>query len=450
MSRPDRASRRDHEPHPLTFHTGRSEPSGAFRFPDGFLWGTATSAYQVEGFNTNADWWEWEQQPGRITAGGRSGAACNWWHAAEADFDRMAALGQNAHRLSVEWSRIEPAPGRWDEAALARYRAMVSGLRARGITPMVTLHHFTFPLWVARRGGWLWSGLPQAMARFARRVVEALGDLVTLWCTLNEPVGAIVSGFLTGRFPPGGGGLRLARRALVQAVRTHAALYHTVHALQPAAQVGPTAYLRLFDPARPVPFDRAVAAVQDRLLNWAFLDALYTGRLPALLHLPPLPEARGTMDFVGVNYYTRDLVALDLRAPRRLFARNFHAPGALMSDGGYGEIYPEGLYRVLQRARAYGRPLYVTENGLPDADDDRRPAFILDHLRQLSRAVQAGCDVRGYFHWTLVDNFEWADGWTLRFGLIALDPATQARTPRPSAEVYAGICRTGVLPEQAP
>jgi beta-glucosidase len=156
------------------------------------------------------------------------------------------------------------------------------------------------------------------------------------------------------------------------------------------------------------------------------------------------------MDFVGVNYYTRDLVALDLRAPRRLFARNFHAPGALMSDGGYGEIYPEGLYRVLQRARAYGRPLYVTENGLPDADDDRRPAFILDHLRQLSRAVQAGCDVRGYFHWTLVDNFEWADGWTLRFGLIALDPATQARTPRPSAEVYAGICRTGVLPEQAP
>ena len=416
-------------------------------FPPGFLWGTATSAHQVEGNNTGNDWSAWEQQPGRIACGHRSGRACDWWRAAEADFDRMAAMSQTAHRLSVEWSRLESVPGRWDDAALARYRAMLSGLRQRGITPMVTLHHFTFPLWVARRGGWLWPDLPQAFARFAAYVADGLGDLVALWCTINEPVVAVALGYVTHHFPPGAGGLLAARRALVNAIRTHAAAYHVLHARRPAAPAGIAMNLRIYDPARPASrLDRLVAGVQDRTVNWAVLNALRTGLLRLWLRPVPIPEAMGTTDYIGVNYYTRDRVEFDLRRPRTLFGRNFHTPGAVLSDGGYGEIYPEGLYRVLMRTQTYGWPIYVTENGLPDADDDLRPAFLVNHLRELARARAAGCDVRGYFHWSLIDNFEWAAGWTLRFGLIAVDPETQARTPRPSAALYAEICRTGRLP----
>ncbi|MBI3976346.1 MAG: glycoside hydrolase family 1 protein [Armatimonadetes bacterium] len=426
------------------FGASGGRPSAGLTFPPGFLWGTATSAHQVEGDNTNNDWWAWEHQAGRIAQGHRSGRAGDWWRAAEADFDRMAALHQNAHRLSVEWSRLEPQPGRWDERALRRYREMLAGLRRRAITPMITLHHFTFPLWVARRGGWLWNAFPGAFGRFARRTVEALGDLADLWCTLNEPVAAIISGYLIGRFPPGGGGLLRTRVAVVNAVRAHAAAYHAIHAAQPAAQVGIAAYLRVFDPARPASrLDRLVAGAQDRVVNWMFLDALRDGVLRGLWQTVRIPESAGSLDFIGVNYYTRDLVRFDPRAVRTLFGRNTPTPGAPLSDGGYGEIYPVGLFRVLEQVRAYGRPIYITENGLPDADDDLRPAFLVSHLREAWRALQEGADIRGYFHWSLIDNFEWADGWTLRFGLIGMDPATQVRTPRPSSALYAEICRTG-------
>lgn len=418
-----------------------------FTFPPGFRWGTATSSHQVEGHNVHNDWWAWEQQPGRIKGGDRSGAACRWWTAAEADFDRAAALHQNAHRLSIEWSRIEPAPGRWDGAALDRYREMAAALRARGIEPMVTLHHFTNPLWFAEQGGWERPDAPERFARYVEYVVPALREHVPIWCTLNEPVGWAVSAYAAGRWPPGRRSLTAAVRALGNLVRAHAAAYRAIHRLQPGALVGIAHYFRLFDPADPGSgLDRLVAGAQDRFVNAAFLDALTAGRVRALPWIADVPDAAGTLDFIGVNYYTRDLVAFDLSVPQRLFGRNFSNPGAPQSDGGYGEIYPEGLGRVLRRAAGYRRPLYVTENGLPDADDDQRAAFIVAHLREVHNAIAEGVDVRGYYHWSLVDNFEWAEGWSLRFGLIAVDPLTQERRTRPSAGLYAEICRRSALP----
>jgi len=420
------------------------------RFPDGFRWGTATSAHQVEGDNVYNDWWAWEQQPGRIRGGDRSGAACRWWTRAEEDFDRAAALGQNAHRLSIEWSRIEPAPGRWDAAALDRYRTMLLELRRRGIEPMVTLLHFTVPQWFAERGGWTRDDAPALFARFVERAVPALGEHCDLWCTLNEPVGWIVSALVQGRWPPGGRSIPAALRAATNLVRAHAGAYRALHSLQPHARVGLAHYFRLYDPADPrSALDRLIAARQDRFTNRAFLDAVTRGRVRAFPWRADVPEAAGTLDFVGVNYYTRDLVRFDIRLPRRLFGRNFPGPDLPVSDGAYGVIYPEGLGRVLRSARAYGRPIYVTENGLPDRDDDQRPAFILAHLRETWRAIQEGIDVRGYYHWSLVDNFEWADGWSLRFGLIEVDPLTQERRLRPSARLYEEICRANALPAAA-
>jgi beta-glucosidase len=402
----------------------------------------------VEGNNTASDWWQWEQQRGRIANGDRSGLACDWWRNAERDFDLMVDLHQNAARISVEWARLEPDEGRWDDAATGRYLNMLRGLRDRGMEPLVTLNHFTLPQWVAARGGWLWEGVVPAFGAYAGRFAAAARPLVDFWLTLNEPVGHLISAYLLGRFAPGKRNLAALIQAVVHSVRAHAAAYRTVHDAQPAARVSIAAYLRPAMPADPQSrLHRWLARQFDYAVNWMYLDALVTGALvgPSGITVK-VPEVAGTADFLGVNYYTRSHVSFDWRRPRHLFVRDEAPPRVEMSDGGYSEFYPDGLLDVLRQAGRYGLPLYVTENGLPDADDDLRPRFIIEHLRRIAQAIDGGIPVRGYYHWSIVDNFEWADGWSLRFGLYQLDPATQIRTARPSAALYGEICRRNALP----
>jgi beta-glucosidase len=421
-------------------------------FPPGFLWGTATAAHQVEGQNSNNQWWDWEQQPGRIWHGDRSGDACGWWRDPEPDLDRAAALGQNAHRLSIEWSRIEPREGFYDDAAIERYRAMLQALRQRGMTPMVTLHHFTNPRWLEEQGGWLHPATPQRFARFAARAVQALGDLCALWCTINEPIVYATQGFLLGIWPPGESNIARTLRVASAMLRGHAEASAAIRSVNPAARVGLVHQLRLFDPATQDARDVAVAANWDYLFNGVVLHALRTGRV-----LPPVgagrmwPGLRGSCDFFGLNYYTRERVAFDPRAPGLIFGRRFTPADVPQGDVGfegktYGEIYPAGLYRALRRAARLRLPIYITETGLPDAHDDRRPGFLLGHLAAAHRAIQSGVDLRGVFLWTLIDNFEWSEGWGLRFGLYALDERTQARRLRRSGALFAAIARANAIP----
>lgn len=411
------------------------------RFPDGFLWGAASAAHQVEGQNTNNQWWDWERQPGKIWHDDRSGDACGWWHNAEADFDRAAALGQNTHRLSIEWSRIEPREGFFDDAALRRYREMLTALRQRGIIPMVTLHHFTNPRWFEAQGGWLNPTAPARFARFTTRAVSALGDLCDLWCTINEPVIYAVQSFLIGIWPPGVAHPAVTMRVVANMLRGHAAASRAIRAVSPALRVGFAHHLRLFDPATPAIRDLAVAATWDYLFNGIVLRALRSA-----------PGLRGSCDFFGLNYYTRERTAFDPRAPKLLFGRRFTPPDVEQSDIGfegktYGEVYPAGLYRALRRVARLGLPIYITETGIPDADDDQRPRFILSHLAAVHRAIREGVDVRGLYFWTLVDNFEWTEGWGLRFGLYAFDRQTQERVLRPSGALYAAIARANAIPD---
>ncbi|MBM4465807.1 MAG: glycoside hydrolase family 1 protein [Chloroflexi bacterium] len=419
------------------------------RFPKGFLWGTATSAHQVEGNNRNNDWWEWEKEPGHILDGSRSALACDWWNRAEGDFDLAQEMGHNAHRLSLEWSRIEPREGEWDDDAMARYRQMLVGLRERGLEPMVTLHHFTNPLWLVEKGGWETEAVVPLFERYVTRVAEELGDLIGLWSVLNEPNIYAMLSYAGGRWPPGKRSLPLAFKVLGNMLIAHGRAYRVIHRLQPRAQVGIAHAMRVFDPADPSSrLDRWAAWIPDYIFNRLTLTALTEGVLGFPLALNRrVPELVDSADFLGLNYYTRDLVAFDARRPGELFGRRFYAEGAEMSDGGYSEVYPEGLYRLLKRLAAYGKPIYVTENGLPDADDDQRPRFILTHLAATHRAIEEGAPVKGYFHWTLVDNFEWAEGWTLRFGLIALNVETQKRTIRRSGQLYQEICQTAAITE---
>ena len=423
------------------------------RFPPGFLWGTATAAHQVEGGNTNNQWWDWEQQPGRIWNGDRSGDACGWWRDVGPDLDRAAALGQNAHRLSIEWSRIEPRDGVFDDAALARYRELLEALRQRGLEPMVTLHHFTNPRWLEQRGGWLHPDTPRCFARFVARAVAALGDLCQLWCTINEPLVYATQSYLLGVWPPGVKDVLAAFNVAKALLRGHVAAADVIRQADPRLRIGIVHHLRLFDPATRAPQDRVVAAAQDYLFNGVLLHALRTGRLlpPLGSGLSPSYALRDSCDFLGLNYYTRNHVTFDPRLPGELFGRRFTPPSApqsdLLGDGkSYGEIYPEGLYRGLQRVARLRLPIYITETGLPDATDDRRPQFLLDHLAAVHRAIQEGVDVRGVFLWTLVDNFEWAEGWGLRFGLYAFDQRTQVRRLRRSGALYAAIARANALP----
>ncbi len=427
------------------------------RFPKGFLWGTASSSHQCEGGNTNNQWYRWEQQ-GHILTGEQSGEACNWWENAERDFDLAEQMVNNALRLSLEWSRIEPAEGHWDSAAIERYRAMLTDLHTRRIKPIVTLHHFTEPLWFADRGGFADEANIQYFVRYVIHAVESLRDLCDFWVTINEPNIYAVLGYLLGNHPPGEHDFVRAMHVLRNMIQAHVESFYAIRRLQPQAEIGYCLHYRLFDPANGFsPLDRSAAGLQATFFSWAALHAAETGRFtfPLNLLLPPIPHAPGSRDYHGVNYYTREMVRFDPTRPAELFGRRFVRPGSVRNDPGkeinFGEIYPFGLYRVLksvyQRTRG-NKPLYITENGFSDAQDDRRPTAILEHLAMVHRAISEGIPVRGYLHWSLVDNFEWAEGWGVRFGLIELDPRTQERIPRGSASMFGEICQANAITEE--
>jgi beta-glucosidase len=421
-------------------------------FPRDFLWGISTSAYQVEGGRTASQWSAWEEA-GRIKSGDRRGLACDWWQNAERDFDLARGLGLNALRLSVEWSRLEPRPCQWDGQALARYRAMLAGLSERNIQPFVCLHHFTHPIWFEQKGGFLCPEADQLFERFARRVVEELGDLCQSWVTFNEPNVYAALGYVLGEFPPGGKGELLnAIRVLSSMGRAHARAYHAVHQVQAEARVGWAHNYVVFEPATSGgKLDRLVASLAGELFNNSFLRVVEEGRLafPFSLANGNLAQARGTCDFVGLNVYSRFHVAFDTRCASQLFGRVFVPPDAPQGDPGvdnpYGEAYPRALRGAVERASRLNKPIYILENGVPDARDQIRPWLIVNAVKELHDLIREGRDIRGYFHWTLVDNFEWSEGWKLRFGLYALDPETQQRTPRASAELYRAIVQQNGL-----
>lgn len=418
-----------------------------FRFPKDFLWGSATSAHQVEGGNSNSDWWDWEQA-GRV--GTPSGDAVDHYHRFREDFAHAQRLGHTAHRFSLEWSRIEPEEGRFDEAALAHYREVLEDLHARGITPVVTLFHYTLPRWLAEQGGWENPRIEEWFERYVTRVSDEYRDLVKWWITLNEPVVQVFKGWLLGQWPPGRKddyptAFQVVRRML----RAHVLAYHAIHARRGDAMVSVAKHSLIFTPCQPKRWlDRLSARLRDWLFNGVFLDALHTGalRIPGLFW-ERLPAGR-TLDYVGVNYYTRDFVrntGWNLAGLVGYVCTHEHHSHIGKRNSIGWEMYPEGLAQFLKRDRKYGLPLLITENGTASDDDEDRWTFMLLHLWQVARAIDEGAPVVGYLYWSLLDNYEWADGFRPRFGLVGVDYATQAREARGSAGRMAEIIRRGEL-----
>lgn len=418
-------------------------------FPPDFLWGTATSSYQVEGNNTNSDWYEWEAADGsRIKGDPGAGRASDWWENAERDLDIAVELGNNAHRLSLEWSRIEPEPSVFDEAAIARYRTILQGCHDRGLEPMVTLHHFSNPLWLVEKGDFNNDISIDYFRRYATKVAAELGDLIPKWITINEPVTYLVSRYLNRTFPnPGRYGFGSLFQALHNMLRCHAAAYHAIKEARPDSLIGTANNIQVFEPRPGGGFiDRRWAKTVDRIYNFSWPDALETGRYRGFTGRKFFKGLAGTHDFIGINYYTRFYLHFP---PPPGFVDLDWGPDATVSDGDYGEVYAPGLFQVLDRVwKRYRKPIYITENGVPDAADRLRPGFLLGHLQQVWRAINFCYPVMGYYHWSLVDNFEWERGWTQRFGLVAIDPLTQERTWRPSARLYREICRSYTLNDE--
>lgn len=381
------------------------------RFPP-FLWGVATSSHQIEGHTLN-DWTAWADA-GHVARHERADLATDHWHRWEDDFALFARMGINSYRFSLEWSRIEPEPGTWNLPALAQYRRMIGRMRELGWEPLLTLHHFTLPPWLAHAGGILAPSAVPAFSAYVERAMAAVGDLVDLFITINEPTVYAVQGYLRGAWPPGQESAGRTVRVIRRMLKLHRAAYGAIKAARPNAAVGLAHHYLDFAPLGPRPAARVLAWLSRYLF-----DEYMIARVGTL------------QDFIGVNYYTRQWTSW-----RHPLNPTPVGPGVALTDSGWA-ICPEGLEQVLVRLARFQRPLVITENGMATEDDGSRSRFLRDHLAAVSRARAQGADVRGYFYWSALDNFEWAEGFGPRFGLAAVDYATFHRELRDSAALYA-------------
>jgi beta-glucosidase len=419
-----------HGGHPV-YELAPAHEHKPLRFPEGFLWGTATAAHQVEGGNRWNDWWEWEQKPGRVSGNERSDRTCDHYHRFEQDFDIAKENFMNAHRLSIEWSRIEPRENEFDERAISHYRRVLSALRERGQVSMVTLFHFSIPAWFAAKGGWATNDATHYFERFTRKIAERLGDLIDFWCTMNEPVVYVAMSHILGMWPPGGRNYWTALRVWRNITRAHVAASDAIHEIA-------------FDKARP-----ARVGIANNLISMysyrkhSLWDGLYLILSDRVWNHEFYAETARAHDFLGVNYYFHQRVDREEGRFFQMFV-DIREENREMSDIGW-EIYPAGIFDVMQELKELHLPIYITENGIATLNDDRRVRFIVSYIKELYHAIQSGIDIRGYFHWSLLDNFEWEKGYAARFGLVSVDFATQERRTKKSFGVYGDIARHNAI-----
>lgn len=393
-------------------------------FPKGFYWGAATASHQVEGNNHN-DWSEWEKSESRIEEikskgwdkkhgvdNYISGMGADHYNRYKEDFILAKELGHNATRLSIEWSRIEPKEGKFNEKEIQHYKDVIKTLRKLGVEPFITLWHWPIPLWMKEKGGWESSEMPKYFVNYARKVVKALGKDVKFWITLNEPdVNSSIS-YLLGVWPPQKKSVVAWRRVFSNLTKAHIETYKEIKKINPKAQVGIAKNNTYFDIKGNSFINKLIKSIVQYFTNDIWLNKI-----------------KEYQDFIGLNHYFHSRVYYGVNKNEN----------KIVSDMGF-EIFPTSLYHTLIDLKKYNKPIYITENGLADGKDRMRPWYIYTMIKEVHKAITDGVDVRGYLHWSLMDNFEWAEGYWPRFGLIEIDYKTLERKPRKSAYLYREIC----------
>lgn len=405
--------------------------------PPAFLFGASTAAHQVEG-NQNNDWTAWEKEHSHELAQNAektlgktpiwntiknqatnpenyiSGVAADAYRRYDADFTQAQTLGMNAQRISLEWSRIEPQRGVWNEQEIQHYADVIAAIKAKGMEPFVTIWHWPLPDWVSAQGGWENKQTVTDFTEFAAKVTSAYKDKVTFWITLNEPELYAANAYLRADRPPQKRNPIRYIKAVRNLTSAHKATYNIIHTQNPAAQVGIAKDYVYFEPYKGSWLNKLILKPIDWWRNRSFVNRI-----------------KDSQDFIGINHYLP--VSIDL------FGRkNRHYP---QSDLGW-ELYPDSMYHTLKEVSRYNKPIYITENGVADQNDTLRTWYLSQTLQAVSKAHAEGVDIRGYFYWSLTDNFEWEKGFWPRFGLLSIDYATQQRTVRQSARDYSTIIKS--------
>lgn len=443
-------------------------------FPKNFIWGTATAAHQIEGNNENSNWGEWEKLPSRIKDGSNAKIAVDGWNRAKDDIKLMKDLGVNSYRFSLAWNKIEPEKGKFDQNALRHYDELINELKANEIEPMITLHHFTHPLWFEQLGAFEKEENIKYFVEFSEVVFNRYHDRVKFWVTLNEPNVYVINGYFNPTFPPGKSDSKLGAEVLKNMLKAHVEVYKALkkdeeeeserakeltlpvtlgnpsegsistYVPTPKVQIGLATSVFQFEPARRWNLgDWAIARISSNTFNESVLGFFRTGTMnfyvPLDVNLSYTDsEAPNTIDFIGVNYYSHYAYkfALDFKKA----AQSLTVEGETMTDMPY-TIYTEGIYRAIRDVSTLKKPIIITENGISDAKDDRRGNYIKQSLYAVSKAIDDGFDVRGYYYWSLMDNFEWAEGYTQKFGLYEVNLQTQERKLREGSKAFMEVIK---------
>ena len=412
-------------------HEEKSLDETVLKFPPNFLWGSATSSHQVEGDNKNNDWWAWEQE-GLADDHQVSGKAADHYNKYEEDFAMAKSLNHNAHRLSIEWSRVEPEDNEWDMKEVEHYRKVLQSIRDNGMKSFVTLHHFTNPMWFVNKGGWMQDDAPEIFQSYVLMIIKELGDLVDFWITINEPMVYSSQGYLAGVWPPQDKSLIKTHRVIRNMAKAHVLAYRSIHNLidtdRKTVQVG---------------FSNNVASYQ--IYNKHSLrDYLFMQTVDRIWNHSFYSITKNCHDFLGLNYYFHYRIA-KAKFSHLQFFTDIRKERREASDVGW-EIYPPGIFDVVMDLSKYKLPIYITENGIAVEKDNKRSRFIVSYVKELYHAIRAGAPVKGYLYWSLLDNWEWEKGFDARFGMVDVDFKTQKRTIRDSARVFADIAKHNGIP----
>lgn len=425
------------------------------KLPKDFLLGSATAATQIEGGDKNSNWYHWGLK-GKIANHESPIVAADHYNRVEEDIHLMKEMNHQIYRMSIEWSRIEPREGVWSKKGICHYQKEIKGLLEAGIKPLVTLHHFSHPQWFEDKGQWTNKDSVKYFLRFVKKVVTSLGHEVNEYCTINEPNVFANDTFMEGKYPPGKHGdvysYFLASRNLIIA---HLKAYKMIHQIRKSmgyqdTLVGIAMHVACFD----INGNNPLTKLSKEFLDYSFHKLFLNGMVRGHLMFPigtGYPFGKGKFcDFIGINYYSRHLVHSSSN-PAMLFGEvrvEDNLPCEKLNDLGW-EIYPKGLYLVVKKIdKQYQLPIYITENGIPDTKDSKRAKFIYDHFLQIQRLIEEGVDIKRYYHWSLLDNLEWNDGYAPRFGLVEVNYDTLERTIRKSGKFYGELCKHKAITEE--